>query len=120
MPNLKYDVAIHHLLFCQRSDLQLFAILIAILIHGNHVFAQQWGMDEAYYDWRDTRSEGFSIRGLLGLVILVGVIWLISKGVKAVKEEHEKNLELRKLNEKKTEDILSDIDQVIDSINQKK
>ena len=96
------------------------AFFITTLVLINHVFAQQWGMDEAYYDWRDTRSEGFSIRGLLGLVILVGVIWLISKGVKAVKEEHEKNLELRKQNEKKTEDILSDIDQVIDSINQKK
>ena len=96
------------------------AIFITILIYVQHVFAQQWGMDEAYYDWRDTRSEGFSIGGLFVLAIIVGIIWLISKGLKAAKEEHAKSMELRKKNEKKTEDILSNIDQVIDSINQKK
>jgi len=99
---------------------KVIAIIISLLVHIDYVFAQQWGMDEAYYDWRDTSSEGFSVRGLFGLAILVGIIWLISKGVKAVKEEHARNMELRKQNEKKTEDILSNIDQVIDSINQKK
>lgn len=96
------------------------AIFITILIYVQHVFAQQWGMDEAYYDWRDTRSEGFSIGGLFVLAFIVGIIWLISKGIKTAKEEHAKSMELRKKNEKKTEDILSNIDQIIDSINQKK
>lgn len=96
------------------------ASCITILILISQVYAQQWGMDEAYYDWRDTRSDGFSIGGLFVLAIIVGIIWLISKGLKAAKEEHAKSMELRKKNEKKTEDILSNIDQVIDSINQKK
>ena len=99
---------------------RIITIFITTLIHINYVFGQQWGMDEAYDDWRDTRSEGFSLGGLFVLAILVVVIWLISKGVKAVKEEHERNMELRKNNEKKTENILSNIDQIIDSINQKK
>lgn len=37
-------------------------ILIAIgflLIVKNKLLAQQWAMDEAYDDWRDTSSDGF-------------------------------------------------------------
>ncbi len=95
------------------------AFFITTLVLINHVFAQQWGMDEAYDDWLDTRSDGFSLGGLFVLAILVGVVWLISKGFKAVKEEHTRNVELRKKNEKKTEDIVSNIDQIINSINKK-
>ena len=98
-------------------------ILIAIgflLIVKNKLLAQQWAMDEAYDDWRDTSSDGFSVRGLIGLAVLIGVIWLISKGIKCAKEEHTKKMELRKKNEKKTDDIISNIDNIMDSINRKK
>lgn len=96
------------------------AFCFTFLILTSQVFAQQWGMDEAYEDWRDTRTESFSVGGLFVLAVLVGVVLLISKGLKAVKEEHARNLELRTKNEKKTEDIVSKTDQIINSINQKK
>lgn len=90
-----------------------------MLIAKNELFAQQWAMDEVYDDWRDTSSDSFSIGGLIGLVVLIGIVWLISKGVKVAKEEHTRKMELRKKNEKKTDDIVSNIDQIIHSINQK-
>lgn len=92
----------------------------SLLIAINRLRAQQWAMDEAYDDWRDTSSDGFSVGGLIGLAVLIGVIWLISKGIKVAKEEHTKKMELRKKNEKKTDDIVSNIDKIMDSINQKK
>lgn len=91
-----------------------------LLIAKNKLFAQQWAMDEVYDDWRDTSSDDFSVCGLIGLAVLIGVIWLISKGIKVAKEEHTKKMELRKKNEKKTDDIVSSIDKIMDSINQKK
>lgn len=91
-----------------------------LLIAKNKLLAQQWAMDEAYDDWSDTSSDGFSIKGFICFAVLIGIIWLISKGVKVAKEEHTRKMEIRKKNEKKTDDIVSNIDQIINSINQKK
>lgn len=91
-----------------------------LLIAKNKLLAQQWAMDEVYDDWRDTSSDEISIGGVIGLVVLIGIIWLISKGVKAAKEEHTRKMELRKKNEKKTDDIISNIDRIMNSINQKR
>lgn len=98
---------------------KLLTAVSLLLIAKNKLHAQQWAMDEAYDDWRETSSDGFSVGGLIGLVVLIGIVWLISKGVKVAKEEHTRKMELRKKNEKKTDDIVSTIDKIIDSINQK-
>lgn len=98
---------------------KIFTAIGLFLISINKPRAQQWAMDEAYDDWRDTSSDGFSIGGVIGLLVLIGFIWLISKGVKTAKKEHEKKIELRKKNEKKTNDILSNIDNIIGSKNKK-
>lgn len=98
---------------------KLLTAVSLLLIAKNKLHAQQWAMDEAYDDWRETSSDGFSVGGLIGLVFLIGIVWLISKGVKVAKEEHTRKMELRKKNEKKTDDIVSTIDKIIDSINQK-
>lgn len=72
----------------------------SLLIAINRLRAQQWAMDEAYDDWRDTRSDDTSFgSGLLGLLMLAAaifVIWLIVQlfknhkdGIKDFFEENE-------------------------------
>ena len=85
----------------------------------NKLMAQQWVWDEIEKERQDTPSEGFSFSGFILLCVLVAIIWLISKGVKIGKEEHAKRIERRKQNEKKTNDILSNMDNIINSINAK-
>jgi len=86
----------------------------------NKLLAQQWVWDEIDRDRQDTSSDGFSFGGFIGLCLIIGVIWLISKGIKAGKEEHAKRMEQRKQNEKRTDDILSNMDNLINSLNNKK
>lgn len=92
---------------------------ISFFVLINELIAQQWVWDEIEMERQDTPSEGFSFGGLILLCVLVAIIWLIGKGVKAGKEEHAKKIERRKQNEKKTNDILSNMDSIINSINTK-
>lgn len=94
-------------------------ILTALASFINQICAQQWVWDEIYEEQLDTPSEDFTLGGLICLCVLIGLIWFISKCVKIAKEEHRKKMELRKKNEKKTDDILSNMDHVIDCINHK-
>lgn len=55
------------------------SIFITILISINQMFAQQWAMDEAYNDWRDTSSDGFSFGGIIVLAFLIGVLAKVLK-----------------------------------------
>lgn len=85
----------------------------------NTLLAQQWVWDEIDGDRQGASSDGFSFGGIILLCLIVAVIWLISKGIKVGKEEHAKRIEQRKQNEKKTDDILSNMDSFINSINNK-
>ncbi|MDY6371969.1 MAG: hypothetical protein SPL12_06700 [Bacteroidales bacterium] len=61
-----------------------------LLIVKNKLLAQQWAMDEAYDDWRDTRSNDTSFgHGLLGLIILAAAIFVLWQIVHLVKENKE-------------------------------
>ena len=86
----------------------------------NQLFAQQWVWDEIDKDYQDTSSDGVSFVGFIGLCIIIAVIWLISKGINAGKEEHAKRMKQRKQNEKRTDDILSNMDNLINSLNNNK
>lgn len=64
-------------------------ILIAIgflLIVKNKLLAQQWAMDEAYDDWRDTSSDGFSLRPLWLILIIIGIVWFVKQFFKGNKK----------------------------------
>lgn len=94
-----------------------FASFVALI---NKLLAQQWVWDEIDKDRQDTPSDGFSFGGFIGLCLLIVVIWLISKGIMVGKEEHAKRMKQRKQNEKRTDDILSNMEDFINSLNNKK
>lgn len=93
--------------------------IASVVASINKLLAQQWVWDEIDRDRQDTSSDGFSFGGIIVLCLLIAVIWLISKGIKAGKEEHAKRMEQRKQNEKRTDDILSNMDDFINSLNNK-
>lgn len=51
----------------------------SLLIAINRLRAQQWAMDEAYDDWRETSSDGFSLRPLWLILIIIGIVWLVKQ-----------------------------------------
>lgn len=57
-----------------------------LLIAQNKLFAQQWAMDEAYDDWRDTSSDGFSLRPLWLILIIIIIVWFVKQFFKENKK----------------------------------
>lgn len=93
--------------------------IVTFYVSIDKLMAQQWVWDEIYRDRQDTASDDSSFGGFVGLCLFVAIIWIISKIVKVGKEEHTKRMKQRKQNEKKTDDILSNIDDLINSLNNK-
>jgi uncharacterized transporter YbjL len=93
--------------------------IASVVASINKLLAQQWVWDEIDRDRQDTSSDGFSFGGIIVLCLLIAFIWLISKGIKVGKEEHARRMEQRKQNEKRTDDILSNMDDFINSLNNK-
>lgn len=57
-----------------------------LLIAQNKLFAQQWVMDEAYDDWRDTSSDGFSLGPLWLILIIIIIVWFVKQFFKENKK----------------------------------
>jgi hypothetical protein len=58
---------------------KLLTAVSLLLIAKNKLHAQQWAMDEAYDDWRETSSDGFSLRPLWLILIIIGIVWLVKQ-----------------------------------------
>lgn len=98
-------------------------IVVAVALFSNLIntmCAQQEIWEEIYRDEQDVSSDGFSFGGFVGLCLLIAIIWIISKAVKVIKEERVRKMEQRKQNEKRTDDILSNIDGFINTLNENK
>ncbi len=93
---------------------KFFFIFILVLLATDKILAQQWVWDEIYEDQHSTPAES-PIPGIIGLGILIIIIWIIRGLIKYWKNELNKKKEIRKHNEKRTIDILSNIDSVINS-----
>ena len=92
-------------------------LIVSVILLKMSAFAQSAYMHEAQEDAREGGGDFFT--AILGFVVLIVFAKIISSISKSVKKEHERKMEKRKRNEKKTDDILTNMDDIINSIQKK-